>query len=234
MGSYSCEDFLLPFLEGDHVRQARQINEAVAHALKEEFGKPYKGVLYGGFMVTADGLRVLEYNARFGDPEALNVLSLLRGNFLELCVAVAEGGLRANMVEFEKKATVCKYVVPTGYPDQPVRGEKIDVSSVPQPSNQLRIYYAAVTESPDHDGLLLTGSRTVAFVGIADSVSQAETIAEDAAVRVRGPVEHRRDIGTRELIQKRIEHLSSLRARKREQFSGTRTPTDLRDVQQQR
>ncbi len=80
MGSYSCADHLLPFLSPKHIKAASEINSKVAAALNEkglrEFGVPYKGILYGGFMVTEKGLRLIEYNARFGDPEIMNVLPL--------------------------------------------------------------------------------------------------------------------------------------------------------------
>jgi len=85
MGSYSCENHSLPFLLPDQLREAQAINEAVAGALLKETKQKYKGVLYGGFMVTRDGIRLIEYNARFGDPEALNVLSLLRTDLVDVC-----------------------------------------------------------------------------------------------------------------------------------------------------
>src|SRR2546423_5807629 len=70
MGSYSGENHSLPFLQPQDLEQARAINEAVANALLRETNKKYKGILYGGFMITSDeGVRLLEYNARFGDPE---------------------------------------------------------------------------------------------------------------------------------------------------------------------
>jgi len=74
--------------------------------------------MYAGFMVTKNGLRLLEYNARFGDPEAMNVLPILKTDFVDLCRAVIDGTLGESAVEFEKKATVCKYIVP-GVTDSP-------------------------------------------------------------------------------------------------------------------
>src|ERR1043166_4668028 len=93
MGSYSCENHSLPFLSRDDLRQASMINKLVAEALLKETGEPYKGILYGGVMATRDGVRLIEYNARFGDPEALNVLSLLRTDFADVCEAIIHGTL---------------------------------------------------------------------------------------------------------------------------------------------
>jgi len=80
----------------------------------------------------------------FGDPETLNVLSLLRTDLVDICEAIIEEKLDALSIVFEQRATVCKYVVPEGYPENPVRGKLIDLSKVPQESDKLKIYDAAV------------------------------------------------------------------------------------------
>jgi phosphoribosylamine--glycine ligase len=84
------------------------------------------------------------------------------------------------------------------------------MEDVPEPSDNLRIYYAAVDQRPD--GLFLTGSRAVAFVGIGNDLEEAQRIAEDAASRVKpvGLVRHRKDIGTWGLVQKRIDHVKEI------------------------
>jgi phosphoribosylamine--glycine ligase len=216
MGSYSCEDHKLPFLSDDIIMQASNINSAVANALFKETGQEYKVILYGGFMLTADGLRLIEYNARFGDPEAMNVLPLLKTDFNDVCKAIVGGTLDKISVEFEKKATVCKYIVPKGYPMKPAAGERVDISDLPPQSDKLRIYYAAVDKKAD--GLYLTGSRAIALVGIGETLKEAEKIAEEAASRVRGSVFHRKDIGSAELVQSRVEHMKTL-VRKKEHLA---------------
>ena len=128
MGSYSCENHSLPFLLPHHVEEASAINKAVAKALFDETGQKYKGILYGGFMVTKNGIRLLEYNARFGDPETLNVLSLLKTDFVDICEAIIEGTLDKLAINFEKRATVCKYIVPNGYPDNPVKQKRMNLA----------------------------------------------------------------------------------------------------------
>ena len=122
MGTYSDGDHSLPFLTKHDVNQAHEINTATAKALKNKFGDGYRGVLYGGFITTADGVKLIEYNARFGDPEAINVLSLLESDFIEICNGITDGRLNRVDVRFKNKATVCKYAVPEGYPDDPVKG----------------------------------------------------------------------------------------------------------------
>ena len=100
MGTYSDVDHRLPFLIAEDIAQAQAINERVAVALAEECGAPYRGILYGGFMATADGVRLIEYNARFGDPEALNLLTLLESDFVTICRSVAHGTLENVPAQF--------------------------------------------------------------------------------------------------------------------------------------
>jgi len=208
MGSYGDANHLLPFLNSTDVEFAREITKKVATALKQETGVLFKGVMYGGFIVTKSGVKLIEYNARFGDPEVMNVLPLLKTDFVEICEAIIGGTLDMVKVEFEKKATVCKYAVPEGYPDNPVKGVKITVKNIPE---GVKAYYASVDQK--EDGLYLAGSRAIAFVGIADSLAEAEKLAEEAVRNVEGPVFHRKDIGTQELLQKRVDHVSALISR---------------------
>lgn len=206
MGSYNAANQSLPFLTNSDIESAKAINIATAQALKKEFGIGYKGILYGGFMVTNDGIKVIEYNARFGDPEAMNVLSLLESDFVEICLGIANTTLNECDVTFSNKATVCKYAVPEGYPDSPIKGERIDISKV---ENSNHLYFASVDIKGDT--LIESGSRTVAVVGIADTLQEAEAIAESEIKRIEGPLFHRKDIGTEALIQKRIKHMNVLK-----------------------
>jgi phosphoribosylamine--glycine ligase len=206
MGTYSDANHSLPFMSDDDIAQAHDINIQTAMAVKDKFGEGYKGILYGGFMATATGVKLIEYNARFGDPEAMNVLSLLEADFIEICNGITGGTLDNIDVQFSKKATVCKYAVPEGYPNNPVKGEPIDVSGNSNPDG---LFYASV----DFKGasLVEAGSRTVAVLGIADTIMAAEKIAEKDVSAIAGPLFHRTDIGTDEVIQKRIDHMKSLR-----------------------
>jgi len=206
MGTYSDADHSLPFLTDENIIQAHEINNATAKALKDKFGDGYKGILYGGFMTTADGVKLIEYNARLGDPEAMNVLSLLESDFIAICQGIVDETLDKVDVQFADQATVCKYAVPKGYPDNPIKGEPIDISNI---ENLERLFYASVDFK---DGQLVeAGSRTVAVVGTANTISKAEKIAEKEISAVEGPLFHRNDIGTDELVQKRVQHMESLK-----------------------
>jgi len=204
MGSYSLPDHRLPFVTAEDERKALGIMEEVVRALARE-GHPYRGILYGQFMNTRDGPRVVEFNARFGDPEAMNVLPLLSGSLAAVACSIVEGTLSAAKVGFRRMATVCKYIVPEGYPASPRSGEAITVGD----PGQARLYYANVEERGR--ALSTLGSRTLAFVGIAGSLEEAERVAEQAASSVKGRVYHRRDIGTPALLARRIAHMEALR-----------------------
>ena len=211
MGSYSCEDHTLPFMDQKAVAEGLAITQKVAEAIYKETGEYYKGIMYGGFNITKSGIKLLEYNARFGDPEAMNTLPLLRTDFVDVCTAIINGTLDRLKIEFEKKATVCKYAVPKGYglpkdhPDAQSTSAKIEVGNV----GSARLYYASVDQR--EDGLYMSTSRAIGVVGIADSLSEAEQIAEKAVTEIKGPIDHRSDIGTKPLIEKRIRHMQQIK-----------------------
>ena len=206
MGTYSDADHSLPFLTKDDIAEAHQINIQTAMAVKDKFGEGYQGVLYGGFMATESGVKLIEYNARFGDPEAMNVLSLLESDFIEICNSIVGGTLKNVDIKFQNKATVCKYAVPEGYPNNPVKDEQIDISKIKNPDG---LFYASV--DIQNGKLVEVGSRTVAVVGMANSISNAEKIAEKEMSVIAGPLFHRSDIGTDMVIQKRINHMKAIR-----------------------
>jgi len=204
MGSYTMPDHMLPFVTKTEYACACGIMQATVEALART-GHPYKGILYGQFMNTAKGVKVIEFNARFGDPEAMNVLSLLTSDLSEIMMRITGGRLDSAQVTFEKKATVCKYLVPEGYPDASHAGDPIHTGD----TNGAITYYANVEE---RDGSLVTlTSRTLAFVGKGDTLETAEHIAERAAASVKGLVRYRKDIGTDELLKQRIAHMKELR-----------------------
>ena len=206
MGTYSDANHSLPFLTEDDIAEAHQINIQTAMAVKDKFGEGYQGILYGGFMATESGVKLIEYNARFGDPEAMNVLSLLESDFIEICNSIVGGTLKNVDIKFQNKATVCKYAVPEGYPNNPVKDEQIDISKIKNPDG---LFYASV--DIQNGKLVEAGSRTVAVVGMANSISNAEKIAEKEMSAIAGPLFHRSDIGTDMVIQKRINHMKAIR-----------------------
>ena len=206
MGSYSDANHLLPFMTQDDYDSAVKIMEDTIKAIEKETD-PYKGVLYGQFMLTAEGPKLIEYNARFGDPEAMNVLPLLKTPLFKICEDIVNGEL--TEVEFENKASVCKYIVPDKYPNTPHADEIIEVEENEIDSLNAKVFYAAVSSE---DGQIhLSSSRALGIVAQGESIEKAEKIAEKACEYIKGNVYHRSDVGTADLIEKRVRHMEELR-----------------------
>jgi len=207
MGSYSMENHLMPFITEEDVENALNDMKNVVAALKTETGIEYKGPLYGQFMKTASGNKLIEFNARFGDPEAMNVLPLLKTNFVDVCWGIINGNLPSN-IEFEKKATVCKYLAPEGYPVSPKRDELVVINQEKLKEFGARYYYASIYR--EGTKIFTTTSRAMGVLGIAETLEKAEQIAENGVSCIEGKLFHRKDVGTRQLLQKRIDHMNSL------------------------
>ncbi|MHA1149059.1 MAG: phosphoribosylamine--glycine ligase [Promethearchaeota archaeon] len=207
MGSYSIEDHLMPFIEQNDVDDALEDMKKVVAAVKAETGVRYKGFLYGQFMKTANGIKLIEFNARFGDPEAMNILPLLNTNFVDICQSIIDGNL-SNNVEFEKKATVCKYLAPEGYPIAPKKDELVKINKEKMKEIGAKYYYASVYR--EGDNIFTTTSRAIGVLGIADNLETAENIAEQGVGCVDGKLFHRKDVGSMRLLQKRINHMNSI------------------------
>jgi phosphoribosylamine--glycine ligase len=200
MGSYNDAGRLLPFMEEGDYEAALEIMEQVVDGLDD-----YRGILYGQFMLTADGPKVVEFNARFGDPEAMNVLPLLETDFGEVVRGASEGAIPD--VEFAESATVCKYAVPEGYPTDPEAGAEIDIDV--EGDNDTLVFYASVNA---RDGnLYTTTSRAVGVVGLGEDISEAEERAENILGDIGDGLRVRHDIGKPDVVQKRIGHMTELR-----------------------
>ncbi|MDO8339327.1 MAG: phosphoribosylamine--glycine ligase [Candidatus Burarchaeum sp.] len=210
MGSYSDANHLLPFISARERDAALDIMRSTISALAKA-GSPYLGILYGQFISTAHGLKVIEFNSRFGDPEAMNVLPLLEGDFAEIAGRIGEGKLARSEMKFAQKASVCKYLVPEGYPEKPLKGEPVEVNEGAIAREGCKIFYASIDEREGK--LVMLGSRTVALVGQGASIAEAEKKAERACTYVKGKLFHRRDIGTAELINKRVAHMAALKGK---------------------
>jgi len=205
MGSYTDAGELLPFMLPADLEKVKKIMQDTVKALYEETGTGYLGVLYGQFILTASGPKVVEFNARFGDPEAMNVIPLIETDFVDIMSAMVKGTLDELPVNFSRKATVCKYAVPAGYPDTPEKDSEIIVGNIGEAS----VYYASVYEKEGK--IYTTSSRAVAALGCAETIDAAEKIAQNALENIRGKLFFRKDIGTAALIQKRIDHMKELR-----------------------
>jgi len=210
MGSYSDGTLELPFMTREDYEDAVAILEATVDALDG-----YKGVLYGQFMLTVEGPKVVEFNARFGDPEAMNTLPVLNTDFLDVLVAAREEASLPQL-SFDPSATVCKYAVPAGYPTDPESGTRVGIdedsatAAAEGSDGDAILFYASVDERDD--GIYTTTSRAFAVVGVADSITAAEKIAEDAlSVAGEEGLRVRHDIGKPDLVQRRIDHMAELR-----------------------
>ncbi|GGJ02998.1 phosphoribosylamine--glycine ligase [Halobellus salinus] len=201
MGSYSDAAPELPFMTTDDYADAVEILGATVDALPN-----YKGVLYGQFMLTADGPKVVEFNARFGDPEAMNTLPVLETRFLDVVTAARDGDPLPQL-EFGGHATVCKYAVPDGYPTDPSSGAAVTIDE--ESAGDALLFYASVDERDD--GLYTTTSRSFAVVGVADSIADAEQQAEDALAAAGDGLRVRHDVGKPDVVQRRIDHMAELR-----------------------
>lgn len=208
MGSYSDADHLLPFVSEEARDKALEILRSIVDAMNEE-GCPYHGPMYGQFMLTKNGPKIIEINARFGDPEAMNVLPILESDFLTVVKDMATGKLKED-VKFKPLATVCKYVVPEGYGTESKSGHEICVDEEAIRGCGAEIFYANVDLT--EDGRLITGtSRSIGIVGIGETIEIAEQRCEDALKFVEGDsICVRHDIGKRDLIQKRVDRIKNL------------------------
>jgi phosphoribosylamine--glycine ligase len=209
MGSYSDADHLLPFVHRDEYQTAVDIVKKMITAMRDE-GCPYRGVLYSQFMLTRNGPKVIEYNARFGDPEAMNVLTILSSDLTDICRGIAGGHLSQVKANFQQKATVCKYVVPQGYGMESKAGLPIEVDEKAIEREGAKLYYAMVDEV---DGrILTTASRAVGVVGVDDTLEKAEQACERALRFVKGEAIYvRHDIGKKDIVQRRKDHMEALR-----------------------
>lgn len=218
MGSYSRADGLLPFLESREYDAAVNIIKKTVKALKDE-GTPYKGVIYGQFILTKEGVKVIEFNARFGDPEAMNVLSVLETNMMD----IAEGIVKGNLPEkgdFEPVATVCKYVVPEGYGVKSLVGEPLLINEKEIEKTGAEIFYASVNVDISDSGstarkVYTTSSRSLGLLAKSDKegnegIYNAEIIVENAMKNISGRFFSRHDIGTKEYIQNKIRRMKKI------------------------
>ncbi|HEX2066173.1 MAG TPA: phosphoribosylglycinamide synthetase C domain-containing protein, partial [Candidatus Thermoplasmatota archaeon] len=212
MGSYSQADGLLPFLPRADYDAAVAIVQGLVDALREE-GTPYVGVLYGQFMLTAAGPKVIEVNARFGDPEAMNVLHLLESDYLGLACAMATGRLAGQQARFRPAATVVKYVVPRGYGEgSPEAGHHVQVDEFNIRRCRGSVFLGAI-EQQTSGPLVTLASRTLAVLGEGATIDEANAVCEASLRHIHGDGLHvRHDIGTAALLQRRVEHMQALRA----------------------
>ena len=159
-------------------------------------GRTFKGCLYFGLMLTADGPKVIEYNCRFGDPETQVVLPLLTSDLLEIMLAVRGGCLREDMVRFRKGAACCVVLASEGYPKKYSTGYPI---TLPEPGAGEDIYVAGA--KLENGQLVTSGGRVLGAVATADTLKEAIGRAYALAEKIHFENAYmRRDIGRRALM----------------------------------
>lgn len=163
-------------------------------------GSPYVGVLYAGLMLTPDGPKLIEYNCRFGDPEAQTVLPLLETPLRDIALACVEGRLGQVPLRWRDAAACTVVLAAAGYPDKPQTGDKIDGLAEASAHQQVAVCHAGTAEN---DGAIVTsGGRVLNITALGADLAEARQRAYAAArdINFRG-IQFRRDIGWREIAR---------------------------------
>jgi phosphoribosylamine--glycine ligase len=172
------------------------------HRLRAD-GIDYRGVLYAGIMLTSQGPKVLEYNVRFGDPEAQVVLPRYAGNLAELLEEAASGRLESEP-EFDDRAAVTVVLATEGYPLTPRTGDVIEGIDDADAMTDVLVFRAGVAR--DGAGRLVTaGGRVLAVTGLGHDLAAARTTAYDAVSRISWPgMQYRTDIAAGAVVMEGI------------------------------
>jgi phosphoribosylamine--glycine ligase len=195
MGTYSPAPVLTP----EVIEQARaRIIEPAASGMAAE-GEPYRGVLYAGLMLTSDGPKLVEFNARFGDPECQVLMLRLKSDLLPYLHAAATGALHTLPApEWRDEAAICVVLAARGYPDAPETGSAIRGAEV-HFGNDIVVFHAGTTRD-EQGALRAAGGRVLNVCAGAKTLEAARERAYAAVERIDWPEGfHRRDIGWRAL-----------------------------------
>jgi phosphoribosylamine--glycine ligase len=157
-------------------------------------GTPFRGALYAGLMLTADGPKVLEFNARFGDPETQPILMRVRGDIVPALLAAARGDLSSVTIEVDPRAAVGVVMAAEGYPGRVTIGDAVEGAEGPFPPD-VQVFQAGTRRGPD-GRILTSGGRVLTVCALGADRTDAAARAYQALARVqfRG-AQFRRDIG---------------------------------------
>ncbi len=194
MGAYSPA----PIVTGE--MEKRILEEIIKPTIRgmEKKGTPFKGVLYGGLMITDDGPRVLEFNVRFGDPEAQPLLMRMRGDLLDTFVKLEEGRLNEADIRWGDDAAVCVVMASAGYPGKYEKGKEITGLDEVEKMEDVVVFHAGTRFQ---DGKYLTnGGRVLGVTALADNIPRAIDRAYEAVEKISWDgAFYRRDIGKKAL-----------------------------------
>jgi len=193
MGAYSPAPCVTPEIEAE-VR-TRIIEPTVAAMAAE--GRPFKGVLYAGLMLTAAGPKLIEYNVRFGDPECQVLMPRLKSDILPALLAARDGVLKDFDLRWREDAAVCVVLAAQGYPGEPLKGTEIKgLDAAAATSPEVMIFHAGTRREGNR--ILADGGRVLNVVALGEDVGAAQRRAYAAIDRIDWPQGfYRRDIGWR-------------------------------------
>ncbi len=178
MGAYSPAPVVTPDIEE---RVKKEIMFPVIKAMAKE-GIPYKGVLYAGLMITEDGPKVLEFNVRFGDPEAQPILMRLKSELLPLLMATIEGNLSKMQIEWDERAATCVVMAAKGYPGKYKKGELIEGLPEVDKMADIEVFHAGTSIK---DGEFYTaGGRVLGVTALGDTMVDSLTKAYHAVTTI--------------------------------------------------
>ncbi|HYM14788.1 MAG TPA: phosphoribosylamine--glycine ligase [Dehalococcoidia bacterium] len=193
MGAYSPPSWL-DEATAEQIR--RDVTEATVRAMASE-GAPFQGVLYPGLMVTADGPRVIEFNARFGDPETQVLLPRLESDLLDIMLATTDGTLGKVDVRWSAQAAVTVVLASGGYPGAYATGKVIE--GLEDVEADVLVFHAG-TRRTDGRRVVTSGGRVLAVTALGDTIAAAREKAYRNAARIRFEgIHYRRDIGASEV-----------------------------------
>lgn len=195
MGVYSPVPCVTPELEA----AMQEIMQNAAAATAKEFDDAYTGVLYGGFMLTAEGPKLLEFNARFGDPETQVIMPRLESDALEAFYMVATGKLDALDLRWTDQVAVCVVLASDGYPGSHEKGKVILGIEEAEELDGVTVFHAGTAFNQD-DELVTNGGRVLNVVALADTFEDARELAYEACDKINFEgKQYRHDIALRAL-----------------------------------
>ena len=195
MGVYSPVPCVTPELEA----AMQEIMQNAAAATAKEFDDAYTGVLYGGFMLTAEGPKLLEFNARFGDPETQVIMPRLESDALEALYMVATGKLDALDLRWTDQVAVCVVLASDGYPGSYEKGKVILGIEEAEELDGVTVFHAGTAFNQD-DELVTNGGRVLNVVALADTFEDARELAYEACDKINFEgKQYRHDIALRAL-----------------------------------